>query len=441
MVTLYLQYTHYGNARWPTLMQRSACSLGLLLLVAIMALGQDLAIFEQPMGTEARTQYIALLKEMSLEQLTIDLTSQTSPQRIGMLLMVLSSRGPAAIPILEQYLKARDLKDPASRMVSAATRVAIAKAKCTGTDYVKSLGEMLIDHDNYVVDAAADELRQIGSAEAINTLKLYEKKGRATIKIARLQAQYAGLAPRLRVAAILESARSVIREHKGTGDPALVAEASLLAWEEESAEPTLKGELAQLPRESSDVADKRFRGFLERVLGDLARARTMKQATTPTPMDIDATLDKYLSWVASKEIADQPNPFREPLLKEGSAVSAYIAANKDRFARPQVPVKLVWLVGEIGSSACFDMLLDEYQERPNYRTAVSLAACTGSLQIEQLVNSLKDGKLQGFLKHILSQEAYNTLTDASSEQIVEYWRKHFTEIRNRCIQLSRPQLG
>lgn len=155
---------------------------------------------------------------------------------------------------------------------------------------------------------------------------------------------------------------------------------------------------------------------------------------------IAETLEKYLNWPQPKE-ADQPNPFRDALLKDASDVSSYIAANKDQFTRPEIPLRLLWLLGEIGNPVCFDMLMQEYRTRPDYRRAVSLAACTGSLQIEQLVKSLTSENLHVFLRHILSQETYDTIKDFNKQQIVEYWRTHFGEIRNRCIQLSQPQLG
>ncbi|MGB2780187.1 MAG: hypothetical protein WBD63_01755 [Phycisphaerae bacterium] len=156
---------------------------------------------------------------------------------------------------------------------------------------------------------------------------------------------------------------------------------------------------------------------------------------------IEKTLNGYLAWVPPQGRPDQPNPFREALLVEHGGVVAYVAKNKDRLSQPQMNIGLIWLLGAIGDSACFDMLAQEYRSHPGYRAAVSLAACTGSLQIKELLESLADEQMHALLKHILAPEAYDVIKGLSRPKILDYWKEHFADIRQRCMRLSRPQLG
>ncbi|MGB3087901.1 MAG: hypothetical protein WBC53_09290 [Phycisphaerae bacterium] len=156
---------------------------------------------------------------------------------------------------------------------------------------------------------------------------------------------------------------------------------------------------------------------------------------------IGKMLDSYLAWAPPQGRPDQPNPFREALLVERGGVVAYVAKNRDRLSQPKMNIGLIWLLGEIGDSACFEILAQEYRLHPGYRTAVSLAACTGSLQISKLLESLTDDQLQVFLKHILTPEAYGQIKGFNRNQIRDYWIQHFGEIRQRCVQRSQPQFG
>ncbi len=159
---------------------------------------------------------------------------------------------------------------------------------------------------------------------------------------------------------------------------------------------------------------------------------------------IAATLGKYLAWTPgppSKAILDKPNPFHGVLLEERRHVVAYVMKNKERFSRPKMDLGMVWLLGEIGDSRSFELLLSEYRSRPNYRTAVSLAACTGSLQIDPLLKSLSNEELAVFMKEILGPEGFSTIKGFTRQKISEYWKGHFAEIHKRCVQRSIPQLG
>ena len=218
---------------------------------------------------------------MSVEQLGAALAPATSPQRIRLIAIELSSRGPDATPVLKEYSRTRKANDPATRMVLANIEIALARIGRTDTDYVKSLENMLSAGDIYAIDAAAWELEQIGSAEAIAALKSHERGGRPRIKIARLRAEYGKLPAERRVAAILESARLAIREHEGNDVPALVAERSSLR---ENAEPFIKKELEAVSSQPQDAVGQRYRAFLEGVLQDLQRARVMRQTTTTLPI-------------------------------------------------------------------------------------------------------------------------------------------------------------
>lgn len=255
-------------------------SVMVLALAASSALGQGIRVFEQPMSTSAKAEYGARLTQLTVEQLRAEFNRETSLHRIRTIVAELSLRGADGAAALEQCSRPLEANDPATRMVRADIQIALARIGNSDRDYVMSLGKMLSAGDAYVVDAVAAELGRIGSAEAIATLRSQEKQGRPMIKIARLQAECRGLPVELSIEAILESARSTIRERDGNGAQALVAEGSMLAWLGEAAGDRLGKELASAPAGPRDVFWRQYGAFLERSLEGLQRAKVMRGTAT-----------------------------------------------------------------------------------------------------------------------------------------------------------------
>jgi hypothetical protein len=102
---------------------------------------------------------------------------------------------------------------------------------------------------------------------------------------------------------------------------------------------------------------------------------------------IKVNIENYLTWNPRESktfIVDQGNPYRLKLLQECNHVAEYIVSRNKEYIDPVLPHDLIWLLGEIGDSCSFELLLDAHCYKPDYRTAISLGACVGSLQLEKM---------------------------------------------------------
>ena len=103
---------------------------------------------------------------------------------------------------------------------------------------------------------------------------------------------------------------------------------------------------------------------------------------------IDALLRKpKMEPISSKEhvrkiIADDSDPVYLLLLKEEAFITDFVNRNKKLLMTPTLPLQLQELLGEIHSFESFDILLENYLQEQNFRSAITLASCIGSLQIE-----------------------------------------------------------
>jgi len=161
-------------------------------------------------------------------------------------------------------------------------------------------------------------------------------------------------------------------------------------------------------------------------------------------MEIKELLDKYLTWTSfdpSKKsfIADEENPYHKPLLEKGKLVAEYVSKNKEQYTlNGKLNLHLVWILGEIADPSSFDILLTNYLASPDYRLAISLAACTTKDNIEKVVSSLDDKSLFEFMKVILSEEEFNQINSKNKTEIIEFWQKNYDSIQKKVIARTIP---
>ncbi len=89
----------------------------------------------------------------------------------------------------------------------------------------------------------------------------------------------------------------------------------------------------------------------------------------------------YLAWKPSLTGSGIENPFRQDILRESASISHAILGVCNGLNTNRLSRRLILIMGEIGSSDFFDVLLREYRMLPNDRTAISIASCIGSLQV------------------------------------------------------------
>jgi hypothetical protein len=160
---------------------------------------------------------------------------------------------------------------------------------------------------------------------------------------------------------------------------------------------------------------------------------------------LEKTIDRYLKWQPNKSgkklIMDEGNPYRIELLKEHNFVAEYIVQHAEKYANPVLDHSLIWLLGEIGSPCATELLLAAHCAKPDYRTAISLGACAGSLQLELLVEKLDDNSKKIYLESILTPEEYQNIKDHSKKEIKDYLIENWEKLKKRCKLRSIPQLG
>ncbi len=140
-----------------------------------------------------------------------------------------------------------------------------------------------------------------------------------------------------------------------------------------------------------------------------------------------------------------PDPNYQLLLNEAEYIPDFVNRHKKALMTPTLSLKLLQLLGEIHSSDSFDVLLENYLLEQNFRSAISLASCTGKHQIQTLFKAL-DSKnlLDGFLKEVLGNiggDFWNTIKDMPFEERMAFFQKHYEEIMIHAWQRSKPIRG
>ena len=192
---------------------------------------------------------------------------------------------------------------------------------------------------------------------------------------------------------------------------------------------TIDNSIKRLFYNTSIVKEKRDL-FLSQALMELAKPAEMKEATL---MKYDAPLDNNHDLLYNQ------------LLKEAKYVPIYINTHKKDFMTPTLPLVLLYLLGEIHSSESFELLLDNYLMEANFRSAITLACCTGSLQLDALFNALiNNGMLNQYLKDILINipgNYWDEMTKRSPEEQLLFYKNNYEDILLKAIQRAKPIRG
>ncbi len=152
-------------------------------------------------------------------------------------------------------------------------------------------------------------------------------------------------------------------------------------------------------------------------------------------------VDSYLTWQPG-DVADTENPFRPAILRAGNSIVPELHAALSTCGQNRgSAIKVVWILGEIGSPESFDLLLTEYLAAPSHRVGISLGACLGSLNVERLFAEIDDTRV---LKQLLSDvygRDWGRVESFALPAIRNDMIKNLQVIRENCKRRSVPMLG
>jgi len=154
-------------------------------------------------------------------------------------------------------------------------------------------------------------------------------------------------------------------------------------------------------------------------------------------------LKHYIDWTPPEGLRDAGNPYRPLIVKEGPSIASHIVTAYKGNEKDALPVSIIWILGEIGSPAAFDLLIGEYLARPSERTAISAGACLSWPQFAELAGKTFAGnekQLRTFLRHIYG-EKWKDVSELQTNAILEHLHQDFVEFRMQCKRRSRPVLG
>ena len=170
----------------------------------------------------------------------------------------------------------------------------------------------------------------------------------------------------------------------------------------------------------------------------IVNARSAKIVNEP----VETLVNHFMTWKAGpwREGMDMDNPYRQAMVERSEQVVPYILENP-----PGMSLEMIWLLGEIGDTRCFDILLKEYRKQPGSVRACSLAACTDKDNIGRLLDALNDFDKNSLLKLLdkpfSDGKTYDEVKNFDNDQLQKWWAEHLDEIRQRCMERCTPQLG
>jgi hypothetical protein len=145
----------------------------------------------------------------------------------------------------------------------------------------------------------------------------------------------------------------------------------------------------------------------------------------------------YLTW--KPQAVDQPNPHRNRIVAEGSEVVPHLLEMGDG---GPMNIRVIWILGEIGSRRAFPALLSEYLARPSTRTAISLGSCLGKPEVEYLfsTDAISGEELRALLVDVYGQ-GWPTVSSKSQDELKADLLQRLNELRETNRRRSRPMIG
>ena len=143
---------------------------------------------------------------------------------------------------------------------------------------------------------------------------------------------------------------------------------------------------------------------------------------------------------------DQSNSKYIELVKEASEyLPSFVNRHRERYMRPSIPLVLLYLLIESASFSSFDILLENYVNMRDFRSAITLACCTGSLQVETLFSVSRKHKLTDvFLESLFTNIAgvfWGKVKNQSFEEKLLFYKSNYEDILIKSRQRAKPIQG
>jgi hypothetical protein len=154
-------------------------------------------------------------------------------------------------------------------------------------------------------------------------------------------------------------------------------------------------------------------------------------------------ISKMLHHKSIPFVMDAPCVEAQMILSEKKFFPDYINREKSEYMTSNLPLEIIWLLGEIGCFDSFEILLENYLSSTKcFRSANSLAACTGSRQVSNLFSVLNEkNALQQYLELVLKPDDWDNVKTMQPVQQEQYWLKHYERLRSFFLERAKPQQG
>ena len=208
--------------------------------------------------------------------------------------------------------------------------------------------------------------------------------------------------------------------------------------------PSLISSLTYLRNKAPGVFEQYFKSreyheHDQRILQIFVTSQVVQELDRAHREDIVA---RYLNWQwRPSDPADSPNPVRAEILEVGpNIVPELLAAYERNTTNEKVVNRIVWVLGELGSPLAFHKLLEMYKSNPSRRVGIAIGSCLGSLYLDDLIETFQNDELRTLLGYIYGSR-WERVKDKTFEEIKVDILENFVEIKEDCMQRSRPSLG
>lgn len=164
---------------------------------------------------------------------------------------------------------------------------------------------------------------------------------------------------------------------------------------------------------------------------------------------LEETLKKLLDGKEKLNIknftTDVPNQYYQELQKNLEYIPELINRHKKYCMKPSLLLNILYLLGEAHSFESFDILLENYLIDPSFRSAISLAACTGSLQVKTLFTTLKSKNLldkffEDILKNIPGNH-WDKIQNLPFSEKLDFYENNYEQLLIKIRQRAKPIWG